>query len=1028
MARIRSVDFLPEIFRTDVNREFLNATLDQLTQQPKLKRTQGYIGRRFGPGVSLGDSYLLESSTIRSNYQLEPGVVFTDDDNNVADAITYPGIIDALAVKGANVTRHDRLFASETYSWNPLIDFDKFINYGQYYWLPEGPDPVDVRSTTVAVVDDFDVTTENGAYNLSDVAGNNPTLTLVRGGTYTFNVNQDSGFWIQSEAGVDGTLNYSPNISSRGVLGVVNNGEDVGIVTFNVPKADAQQFYYDLPDLGKIDLATMARFDSINHQQVDGFAGIDGITDLEGRTVVFINPQEGDSEDLGWQRVGLYDNDGNPYDTAEFENTVYLDTREERYSIFRIAYVRPDGSSDNGAYIELLAVDTIEINEKFSIGYGAEYSNRGFYKNASGFIEEIPLLTAANDVLYYQDGSTANKFGVIKLVDQEGAESLDLSDILGKETYTSPTGVSFTNGLKVKFQGTTNPATYSGNEYYVEGVGESIVLVPVTDLVTPDTYVNNVSGKNNAPQDLDYLTIKRSSLDLNPWSRSNRWFHIDVVNATAEYNNDVVDLDNSYRAKRPIIEFDAGTRLYNFGTEATAPIDVIDFNQNDALSNVHGSGGYSVDGYRLTNGSRIIFAADTDPDVKNRIYTVQIVDPDDDSTAYGEIINLYPAEDAAVLVDQVVFCTSGNSQLGKHYVYNGVTWTVAQEKTSVNQAPLFDIFDSNGYSYSDTAIYPSTTFAGTKLFSYKPGTSSTVDPVLGFSLSYLNIDNIGDIVFDNNQYTDTFVYVVDSSSVNGATKNGFARKYTGRIDYSNEIGWKTSADRNWPRQVFTYEYAGAPLSLDVTPRTDLTIPAVKVYLNNKFVNPSTYSTVVIDNQTYVTFNSGIASTGDLVQIKIISNENSTVAYYEVPSNLESNIFSENSATFTLGTIRNHYNRLVENVNGFAGEINGANNLRDQGNVPAYGDVIVQHSAPVAPAAFFLRNAEYDFFNALDYNAKQYEKFKNQLLYWVENNETYGLTAAQVLDAALSDINNGKSSNSAYYWSDMIPFGGDIQKL
>jgi len=1024
MARIRSVDFLPEIFRTDVNREFLNATLDQLTQQPKLKRTQGYIGRRFGPGVSLGDSYLLESSALRTNYQLEPGVVFTNNDNDVEDVITYPGIIDALAVKGANVTRHDRLFASETYSWNPLIDFDKFINYGQYYWLPEGPDAVDVRATTVAVVDDFDVTTVNGSYNLSTVAGSNPTLTLVRGGTYTFNVNQESGFWIQSEAGVDGTLNYSPNINSRNVLGVVNNGDNVGTVTFNVPTADAQQFYYDLTDIGQVDLATLARFDSVNHQQVSEFTGIDGITDLEGRTIVFINPQEGDSEDLGWQRVGLYDNDNNPYDESTFEETVYLDTREERYSIFRVTYVRPNGSTDDGAYIELIAVDTISTDEKFIIGYGAEYSNRSFYKNASGFIEEIPLLTAANDVLYYQDGNTANQFGVIKLVDQEGSESLDIADILDKQTYTSPNGVTLTNGLKIKFQGTTNPETYSGNEYYVEGVGESIKLVMVTDLVTPDTYVNNVSGTNNAPQDLDYLTIKRSSLDLNPWTRSNRWFHIDVVNATAEYNNTIVDLDNAYRAKRPIIEFDAGTRLYNFGTEATNPIDVIDFNATDALSNIHGSAGYSIDGYSLTDGSRVVFAADTDPEVRNKIYTVQIVDPDDDSTAYGEIINLYPAEDDVILADQVVFCTSGLTQTGKHYVFNGISWTVAQEKTAVNQAPLFDIFDADGYSYSNTYVYPSTTFTGSKLFSYKTGTSSTVDPVLGFSLTYLNIDNIGDIVFDNNQYTDTFVYVVDSASVNGATKNGFARKYTSHTEYSTEIGWTTSADRNWSRQVFTYEYAGAPLSLDVTPRTDLSIPAIKVYINNKFVNPSTYSTNVFDGQTFVVFDQGIASIGDLVQVKVISKTSSTVAYYEVPSNLESNIFSENSSTFTLGTIRNHYNRLVENVNGFSGEINGANNLRDQGYVPSYGDVIVQHSAPVAPAAFFLRNAEYDFFNSLDYNAKQYEKFKNQILNWVENNETYGLTAAEILDTALADINNGKSSNSTYYWSDMIPFGGD----
>ena len=41
-TRIRTVDFLPEIFRTDTNKQFLGATLDQLTQNPKLKRLYGF--------------------------------------------------------------------------------------------------------------------------------------------------------------------------------------------------------------------------------------------------------------------------------------------------------------------------------------------------------------------------------------------------------------------------------------------------------------------------------------------------------------------------------------------------------------------------------------------------------------------------------------------------------------------------------------------------------------------------------------------------------------------------------------------------------------------------------------------------------------------------------------------------------------------------------------------------------------------------------------------------------------------------
>jgi len=44
MANRRTLDLLPEIFQTDTNRQFLSATLDQLTQEPNFVRTQGYVG------------------------------------------------------------------------------------------------------------------------------------------------------------------------------------------------------------------------------------------------------------------------------------------------------------------------------------------------------------------------------------------------------------------------------------------------------------------------------------------------------------------------------------------------------------------------------------------------------------------------------------------------------------------------------------------------------------------------------------------------------------------------------------------------------------------------------------------------------------------------------------------------------------------------------------------------------------------------------------------------------------------------
>ena len=138
-----------------------------------------------------------------------------------------------------------------------------------------------------------------------------------------------------------------------------------------------------------------------------------------------------------------------------------------------------------------------------------------------------------------------------------------------------------------------------------------------------------------------------------------------------------------------------------------------------------------------------------------------------------------------VLTNQVTVCTSGNTQTGKSFYYNGSSWITGQQKTAVNQAPLFDVFDSSGYSFGDTEQYPSTNFTGCKLLSYAENADNVADPVLGIPLAYFSVDNIGDILFDNNLYTDSFIYTPSGGT--GTTINvssGFVYQYSDRILYT----------------------------------------------------------------------------------------------------------------------------------------------------------------------------------------------------------------------------------------------------
>jgi hypothetical protein len=221
---------------------------------------------------------------------------------------------------------------------------------------------VDVSATDIPYTDDFTVTRTSTGYKFSGVAGTNPILYLARGGTYTFAANQPGfNFWIQATPGVNGRLPFYPNISSRTVLGTENNGEDSGTITFNVPDKTAQQFYYDLPSIGSVDLITSLQFSQIQGQNPVTFVatqgGIDGITNLNGRTLIFIN------------------------DSVE----------DPARSIWRINYIT---SGLGNITMNLELVQAVSNFQKFSIVFGSVYSNTNWYKNAFGQWEQIPLLTA----------------------------------------------------------------------------------------------------------------------------------------------------------------------------------------------------------------------------------------------------------------------------------------------------------------------------------------------------------------------------------------------------------------------------------------------------------------------------------------------------------------------------------------------------------------------------------------------------------------------------------------------------------
>jgi hypothetical protein len=1243
-TRIRTLDFLPEIFRTPTNAQFLSATLDQLIAQPSTEKIQGYVGSKFGYGVNPNDYYVAEPTKTRTDYQLDPGVVFLKPDTATAnDFISYPAFMDALRLKGGLTENNSRLFTSQFYSWDSFTDLDKIINFNQYYWLPVGPERVIVSNNLVYNFVNYNVTSDTDAYvitsDISSTSAINPTLTLLRGGTYTFTVDQTSQFWIQGEPGTTGYSRTQPNVQTRNVYGVTNNGAEQGVVTFTVPYKNALDQYV-FPGNNTVDVVSTLTYDQVNGASLLSIGGIDGVTSLDGLTMLFY----GAGDSATYYTISLIGEGANPT-------------------------------------IQLTAGPLIPTEQNIRVNFGTEWIGRNFFRNIAGVTELIPYNSAILDTLYYQDGTTSDKVGVIRLVDSNYTSDINVvTQILGKKNYTSPNGVVFTNGLKVLFQGNIYPESFNNIEYYVEGVGTGIELLPVTSLVSPGLFsaaeytpydttpydIGNYDSNLYVPIDPDYITIARNSINKNAWSRSNRWFHIDVINATAAYNDspeliaEYTTYDN--KAKRPIIEFYPNLELFNSGTIGKNPIDFIDtkttnaflevegkysyypdtagytnstaaiapvtgsisklatsssaqvnqvllnnitgINVNDtvtfgvytagslvagetytivslgntdftligapindvgvtfiatgagagtgtasgdsfgnivsgatyyitsinSLNNgitiatsrqgttvtlLDGSGSISaevypysttiiiptsdvfglfqvnqyitdsdgilpqptqissittqstntiitvywygqsvvpattnvsvvsadtpLDNYSIFDGARVVFAVDENVNIRNKIYVAQFSTISEGSTP---IVTLSEASDGLVLPQEQMVINRGYNYLGKDFYYDGVNWVEAQQKLTTNQAPKFDIFDKNGISLGDKAIYSGSSFAGCTLFQYGIGTGSD-DSVLGFPLRYSSVANLGDISFDVTLNSQTFNYVDGTTPITENVNTGYVYNYTlpkvtfdlaeplsfDRLGRVRQTGWETAVSPSIQYQIFefpwTYLDVITSFTCDIAPNSSSSTnwPVVQVYIDNQCLPTSAYSMVTTGTSTTVTIPdlSLTRATELVIQILIYSDQISPTAYYQVPVNLSNNPFNTSLTTANIGEIRSQYQSIFYNNPHTVGQVFGKNNYRDLGNLVPWGNTIIQNSASLVLPGTFLRKQEHNLFDALIYNSRQYINFKNLLVYTVNNTSFTAMqTPAEMLDVVMVQLTTGKTDTESFFWSDMLP--------
>jgi len=388
------------------------------------------------------------------------------------------------------------------------------------------------------------------------------------------------------------------------------------------------------------------------------------------------------------------------------------------------------------------------------------------------------------------------------------------------------------NGMTVYFTGNVDTAyeTVDENEpklYYVYGVGDGISLLPATaiDKRIPNSWLKKRpwdktnefddppaikwasevwDGSMIVTSEPEYITQEKTS-QPNHWQVIDHWYHITTIKTVAKFLNisleEFVTVQN--KAKRPIITFLRGVKIYNWPSTTKAEIkSILPYTKNVYQSPPRTTlkDGY---GYTIQNNDLIVFE-DTEG-----IYRATGVSTGITFTKVHSSVD----NDGALII--------AKTDLRYHRViYKNNKWRLAQNKTTPNQNLLSQFFKSNEDNLEDLN---ETQFNGGIILGYEDGT--IYDSVLAKNIKVSSIDF--DLIDENNTSAVSpnqlkFITNVDESysysdpiTGENITLNGpYGYNYSGRIVpfYQNRKGlnftkqtqdlqYESSAEEPWSGKI-----------------------------------------------------------------------------------------------------------------------------------------------------------------------------------------------------------------------------------
>jgi len=737
--KIKATDYLPSVFNTPLNQKWMDATLDQMISKGSLEDIDAYVGSRRGRHASQGDVYLKEASNtaVRRNRQLEPSIITSLVDKTTNSMLTPDDIANSVGIDFDSYS-YNSAYNAQTYSFAPPIDNDKFVNYSSYYWVSDMP------------IYESDNTNGTGTYTTD-------LVTDVNGKTAHTFIDDNKTFELEDGMLIKLVSGYGAiNLNTYLVTGVGNSIKLQLHTEYHTTNSRYERIWTDDSRYKDIvgqywdndKITTWAS--SLTFQGADprGFASASALINAYNTQVVAKTAPP-----------LLYFYDGGLEKKSYISNDM----------IYKL-------DSDWSAIQPVLAQTESQIK-----------------------LGEVYTITTVGTTNWTNLGASSATVGVTFRATNNGSAGT------GKATYYKG---DYLDQFKIyqasiAADGQISTTVLVSARYKDEASGDFSVfqLLPASLTQAQKDFVNDMWDGESWDRDYlttsvkDYLIISTRDDTGTIWSRGNFWIHKDTLQSLEDivlgYTAATHTID-SLQAKRPIIEFKSDLHLFNNYKSTLGqwqgPVSAVLKAKTDSINMQVGSkfvllndqniykivktpsiAATSVASgfvYEITTAGTTDFT--TVGSTSNAVGTVFLATGT--PTGTGVVTRIFDIHTAMVTGDSLLalsspgYITSNREQYAlEDLVFNGTSVITGQQKTAVNQAPLFLVWDDAGVELKDTTKYPGNSFAGNKLFGYKVGTG-TADTELGFALTYKDTGSKADYVFEVFLHTLTSEYNVSTST------------------------------------------------------------------------------------------------------------------------------------------------------------------------------------------------------------------------------------------------------------------------